>query len=87
MTDDLQNAIRGIKADQLTPRENLTEEQKRILVERWGPRRVADILKAKGQIPIGRLPFIYNNVDTQDLLDILANDMTTAIASAIKERN
>lgn len=85
MSDQLDEALRNIQADKLEARTEISEEEKQQLVERWGPKRVRDIVKAKGQIPASRIPFVFNNVDTQDLLDILANDMTAAIAKALKD--
>ena len=79
MPDELDTALRNIQSDVPEARQNLSKEEKLKLVKKWGPKRVAEILKAKGQIPDSRLPFIFNNVDTQDLLDILSNDMSEVL--------
>ena len=83
MTDELYQALRQIKSDIPKGRENLSLEEKLKLLEKVGPRRVQEILKAKGSLPMNRIPFIFNNLDTQDLMDILSNDFSEALKNTL----
>lgn len=44
-----------------------------------------NILKATKNYPKERIPFIFNNIDTQAIVNVLANDMTEAIGRAMRE--
>ena len=81
--DELDEALLGIQADKLEARLSLSLDEKIRLVEKWGPKRISDLVKAKSQIPIQRIPFIFNTIDTQDVLDVLANDMEDAIEAVL----
>ena len=71
--------IEQIKADLPQPRA-LTDEEKLVLIKAiGGPRTVNSILKAKKDFAIARIPFLFNSLDTQLVIDVLANDWQEAL--------
>ncbi len=79
MNDDLTRALEHIEADLPSPRMNLSEAEKDQLVMRVGPRTARDIVRAKANGPERRIPFLFSSVDTQAVVDLLANDVREAI--------
>ena len=86
MTEDLENSLRDIKSDLPEPRINLSHNDKLSLVRRIGPRLCRDIVKAKSQLAESRIPFVFNRVDSQDIVDLLNNDMLDAITEVLAEK-
>ena len=82
--DDLTNRLRNLKAELPAGRATLTEAEKDELVKRVGPRTARDIVKAGKELPKQRVPFLFSSVDTQAVMDLLANDMKAAIARALR---
>ncbi|SME96064.1 hypothetical protein [Pseudobacteriovorax antillogorgiicola] len=82
MADKLDQALRDIQAELPSPRLHLSRAEKVELIKKWGPKRVRDILKAKDTLPYRRLPFIFNNVDSQDLIDILNNNFDEVLSAS-----
>ena len=85
MTDELTRAIENISGDLPKPRLNLSEEEKNEIVEKLGPRTVRDIVKAMKEFSKARIPFLFSSIDTQAIVDILANDFAAAIQRALKK--
>jgi hypothetical protein len=83
MSDDLTKALEKLSGEQPTPRLNLSESEKDRLVAKIGPRTARDIVKAKKDLPHRRIPFLFSTIDTQDVVDLLANDMEAAIQRAL----
>ncbi len=83
MSDDLTKALEQLSGDQPNPRLNLTEGEKDELVARIGPRTARDIVRAKKDFPLRRIPFLFSTVDTQAVADLLANDVEDAINRAL----
>ena len=80
MDDDLSNQIRDLSGDIPEPRLNLSEQQKSEIIKIvGGPKTAAKIVQAKSDFPIKRIPFLFSSLDTQAVVDILANDMQAAI--------
>ncbi len=73
MTDDLTKALRKISSDLPPPRLNLSQQELQLLKKKLGPRTITSILKAKKQLPERRIPFLFNSLDSQDVLDVLNN--------------
>lgn len=71
--DDISKALRAIRSDLPAPRMNLPAEELRKLMLKVGPRTVKSLLAAKKQLPEARIPFLFNGLDAQDVLDILNN--------------
>ena len=80
MTDDLTKQLEQIKSELPTPRKNLNLDEKVALIKNiGGPRTTRSILKAKETLPIARIPFLFNSLDTQFVMDVLENDMDEAL--------
>ncbi|MCX6119001.1 MAG: hypothetical protein NT027_15810, partial [Proteobacteria bacterium] len=62
-----------------SPRLNLSLEEKQRIIQDLGIKTVKNILKAKKQLPIARIPFLFSSIDTQMVLDILHNDFLELI--------
>lgn len=78
--DPLAKSLRDIKSDIPEPRRNLTEEEKdALIVTLGGPRTVRSILKAKETLPQARIPFLFSSLDSHAVLEVLVNDMTSAL--------
>lgn len=78
--DDLRQSIENLSGEIPSPRLGLSLEQKIELVKvLGGPRTVTSILKCKKDYPLKRIPFMFSNLDTQAVVDILANDMEEAL--------
>lgn len=83
LSDDLTKALERLSGDLPKPHCDLSEANKDALVRRVGPRTARDILKAKKQLPLRRIPFLFATINTQDVVDLLANDMDAAVARAL----
>jgi|GEM_PF-4168517 hypothetical protein len=84
MVDPIEQQLRALRSQLPEPRLNLTEDQKDELVAALGgPRTATSILKAEKDYPRERIPFLFNSIDPQLVLDILHNDMQAAIARAL----
>ncbi len=76
-----------LKADLPQGRRDLSEEEKRELVSKLGgPRTTRDIVRAKKDFPLARIPFLFSSCDTQAVMDVLCNDMDTAIEQALSDK-
>ena len=85
LSDKLTDALRDLKA--ALPREQkLSEREKDQLIADLGYGTVQNILKAKSTLPIARIPFLFNTIDTQKLVNVLGNDLTQALRRAAKTR-
>ncbi len=81
--DDLNRMIKGMSGEIPKPRLDLSEAEKDALIKQvGGPRTTAAIIKAKDEVPMARIPFLFSSLDSQAILDILANDMTGALVRA-----
>ncbi len=86
MVDDITKALERLSGALPRPRTGLTESEKEELIARIGPRAVRDILRAKKDFKVERIPFLFSTLDTQSVVDILANDMTQALARALGKK-
>ncbi len=83
MSDDVAKVLQHLKGELPQPRLNLSEADKDALVRRLGPRTARSIIRAKSDYPIERIPFLFSTLDTQDVVDLLANDVLGAIARVL----
>ena len=80
MSDELTKSLQNLTGSLPTPRLNLSRDDKLMLVQKLGgPRTVKSILKARGKVPESRIPFLFSSLDTQAVLDVLANDMAEVL--------
>ncbi len=80
--------LRQLKADLPQGRPQLSDEEKRELIRKLGgPRTARDIVKAKKDFPLARIPFLFSSCDTQAVMDVLCNDMEAAIGEALREKS
>lgn len=82
-TDDLTKVLESLSGERLQPHRNLSESEKDAIIAKIGPRTVRDIVKAKADFSEARIPFLFSTIDSQSVVDILANDMVGAIARAL----
>ncbi len=88
MSDDLDERLRGLKGGLPAPRTGLNEAEKdQLIVAIGGPRTAESIRKAMRNFPHERIPWLFSSLDSQLVIDILANDMEAAIARAKTIRN
>ena len=88
MADDLEERLRALKGELPTPRTGLSEAEKdELIVAIGGPRTAESIRKATRNFPHERIPWLFNSLDSQLVVDVLANDMEAAIARAKTIRN
>ncbi len=83
MSDDLTKALESLRSGLPEPRILATEAEKDALVARVGARTARDIVKAKKDFPARRIPFLFSAVDSQAVVDLLANDVGAAIERAL----
>jgi hypothetical protein len=81
--DNLEERLRALKGNVPAPRTNLSEAEKAALVARVGPRTARSIVNAKRDFPVSRIPFLFSKIDTQDVVDLIANDVDEAIRLAL----
>lgn len=86
VTDDLTRALEQLSGELPEPRTTLTEAEKDQLVARIGPRTVRSIVKAKAECPLQRIPFLFSTLNTQDVVDVLANDLKAALERALTQK-
>ncbi len=87
MADDLEQRLRGLQAALPGARQNLSEDEKdQLIVAIGGPRTVDTIRKAMGNFPHERIPWLFNSLDSQAVVDVMANDMEAAIVRAKENR-
>jgi hypothetical protein len=84
--DDLTERIETLKGDLPQPRLNLTNAEIKELVLRIGLASARDILKAKRQLPQARIPFLFSSLDTQAVVDLLANDVDEIVRRLAREK-
>ena len=83
MSKDLEQRLRDLKANLPAARLQLSETAKDQLVTAvGGPRTAESIRKAMKNFPHERIPWLFNSLDSQLVIDIMANDMDAAIARA-----
>ena len=76
MSDKLTESLLNLTGSLPAPRLNLSKDQKIALIAKiGGPRTAQSIIKASKDYPLSRIPFIFSSIDTQCVVDILANDM------------
>jgi hypothetical protein len=88
MTDDFETRLRALKAQLPTARFHLSEAEKDQLIRAiGGPRTVESIRKAMSKLPHERIPWLFSSLDSQLVIDVMANDMEEAIARAKAGQN
>lgn len=85
MTDQVTKALEQLPGEPPPPRKDLSETEKDRIVARLGPRTVRNLVKAKKDFPLRRIPFLFSSLDTQDVVDVLANNFDHAIERAVKK--
>ncbi len=82
---ETENALRQLNDQIPIGRKDLSPEEKRQLLKKVGGTRTArDIIKAKKDFPLARIPFLFSALDTQAVVDILCNEMEEVIAEALE---
>jgi hypothetical protein len=84
MTNDpIREQLTNLSAPPPAPRTDLSEQEKDELIQKVGGHLTTEsILKARKDYPKSRIPFLFNSLDPQAVVDILHNDMSAAIDRA-----
>lgn len=83
MGDQIERGLRALTSELPKARLGLSEPAKDALVAAvGGPRTAQNLLRAKSEFPIERIPFLFNSLDASHVVDILHNDMEAAIERA-----
>lgn len=83
MTDPLTRSLQELSGEIPKPRLNLSVAEKQSLVARIGPKTARSILQAKKDFPLQRIPFLFSALDTQDVVDLIYNDMMDVMSKAL----
>lgn len=79
------DALLKLTGDMPAPRLGLSDADKTLLVQKIGPRTARSILSMRGKVVAARIPFLFSSVDTQAVVDLLANDCEAEIQHALKK--
>lgn len=85
ISDSIQKSIEDLRGDVPEPRKDLCHTDLVAIVKQLGVRTVTHIVAAKKDYPLKRIPFIFNSLDTQLVVDVLFHDMSKAV-EAVKRR-
>ncbi len=77
---EIVDALIHLKGEMPIARLNLSEAEKDLLIQKIGPRTARNILAMRGKTQEARIPFLFSSIDTQAVVDLLANDCSDAIA-------
>src|SRR5690348_17063939 len=87
MTDDMEQKLRELRSNLPTARQNLSESDKHQLIQSiGGSRTVESIRKAMRNFPHDRIPWLFSSLDSQLVVDVMANDMESALARVKESR-
>ena len=87
MSDDIEKSLRALAGDKTIARKDLTEAEKDELVKAvGGPLTASSIQKALKDFPRKRIPFLFNSLDPQLVVDVLENDLAQAIERLRKKK-
>ncbi|MCX6127724.1 MAG: hypothetical protein NTX25_01510 [Proteobacteria bacterium] len=86
MTDDIEKSLRSMTSNLPNARPNLSEKDKDQLIAALGILTVENIRKALATLPHSRIPFLFSSLNSQDVVDIMANDLDAAIARAHEQK-
>ena len=83
MKDTVTRSLQDLKGTIPNASDSLTEAQKdAIVIKIGGPKTVKQLISAKKELPIARIPFLFSTLDTQCVVEVLAHDFTQAILRA-----
>ncbi len=87
MTEDVEQRLRGLKSNLNPARQNLSESEKdQLILDIGGPKTAETVRKAMSNFPHERIPWLFSSLDSQLVLDVMANDMDAAIDRAKASR-
>lgn len=80
LTDDIEKNLRALKESMPKARLHASIEERIALIHAiGGPRTAESIRKAMKTSPPERLPFLFSSLDSQLVLDVMANDLDELI--------
>ena len=83
--DQIETTLVGLKAELPSPRIFTSRADLVKLIQSAGGPRTAKSIRDHSKItPARRIPHVFSSIDTQVVVDILANDLDTIIAELIK---
>ena len=88
MSDEIEKSLRGLQKVDLKARVHGSREELVHLIQTLGgPRTAESVRQAMKSFPHERIPFIFSSLDTQLVLDIMANDVDALIAEMKKKKS
>lgn len=81
----IEEQLLAIKSDLPQP-SILNDNQKRSLIEKIGPKTVRNIIKAKKDFDLQRIPFLFNSIDSKIVIDILNNEWDELLEDALNNK-
>lgn len=81
------DALTNLTGNIPVARKDLSETEIDALIQEIGPRTAKSILSMRGKTQESRIPFLFSSVDTQAIVDLLANDCGAAIERALAAKN
>lgn len=73
---EISNNLTDSKGELPNPNLNLSDKEKIELIKRaGGPMTATSIIKAKKNFAISRIPWLFNSIDSQTVVDLMHNDM------------
>lgn len=79
--DEITTALRDLPGDALQPRQ-LSDDEKKQLIRDLGLKTTQNIIKAKKDFPLRRIPFLFSSLNPQWVVDVLHNDLSDALKEA-----
>lgn len=80
------DALIHLKGEMPIARLNLSEAEKDLLIQKIGPRTARNILAMRGKTQEARIPFLFSSIDTQAVVDLLANDCLSSIEKLLAQK-
>lgn len=84
--DPVEQSLRNLKSDEIKANKYSTNEELEKLIIAVGPLTCRNILKAKKDYKLSRIPFLFSSVDPQLVVDVLFNDIEKLLEKIIQDK-
>ena len=81
--DPIISSLRELTSEDISPNICKDDKEKRKLIETVGPRSCRNILKARRDYPLSRIPFLFSSIDPQLVVDVLSNELEEILESIL----
>ena len=73
--DPIEKSLINLKSDELEANKYKTDKELETLIRTVGPLTCRNILKAKKDYKLSRIPFLFSSIHPQLVVDVLGNDI------------